>query len=51
MLMNIIKIVNKEKVLSKGMDAVLVAGPGLIIQSRKSVEGSNPSRPTKFLTL
>lgn len=36
-----------EKVLSSATDAVLVAGPGLIIQSRKSVVGSNPTRRTK----
>lgn len=45
-LTNTIKIVNMEKVLSNATDAVLVAGPGLIIQSRKSVVGSNPTRRT-----
>lgn len=32
-----------------GTDAVLVAGSGLIIRRRKSIVGSNPTRPTKYL--
>ncbi len=37
--------------MNVGPDAVLVAGPRLIIASRKSIVGSNPTWPTKFIDI